>query len=250
MRGHAASLVAAKVESQEDYRKALKEGFSLFQGFYFCLPETMANAKVPSNRLIHFQILQELYRNPVNIERVSQLAMRDASLTYRLLRLVNSPIYAIRQEITSVKAAIVLIGEMTFRRVATLAVLSEIHSGSAPAILRMALVRARFCELAAPLCGFDPAEQYLLGMMSLLPAMLHVPMETLSAQLPLRHEIRQALLGTANAERRLLSWLESHERGEWTVCDAIVQSCRFNQPQLVECYNEALAWEAQALVPA
>ena len=247
LRGSMATLVAAKVESQQDYQTACKEGFTLFQGFYFCLPETIANAKVPANRLIHFQILQELYRNPVDIDKVSQLAMRDASLTYRLLRLVNSPAYAIRQEINSVKAAIVMIGEYTFRRVATLAILSEINSGHPPEILHMALVRARFCELAAPLCGFVPAEQYLLGMMSLLPAMLHVSMETLSSQLPLRHEIRQALLGTANAERRLLGWLESHERGDWAACDAMVQACRFNQKQLVECYNEALAWDATAL---
>ena len=75
---------------------------------------------------------------------------------------------------------------------------------SPPEILRMAFVRGRFCELAAGLCGLDPTEQYLLGLLSLLPAMLRMPMEELTPALPLREEIRRALEGEPNAERRLL----------------------------------------------
>jgi EAL and modified HD-GYP domain-containing signal transduction protein len=245
--GASATLVATKVERQGDYAQACKEGFTLFQGFYFCLPEIFANAKVPANRIIHLQILQHLYRDPIDLQKVAQLAMRDASLTFRLLRLVNSPACAIRQEVTSVEAAIMVIGEATFRRIATLAILSELNAGHPPAILNVALVRARFCELAAPLCGLNPAEQYLLGMISLLPAMVWVPMETLAAQLPLRHEIRQALLGTNNPDRRLLAWLESHERGDWKACDAIVQAYSLDREKLVKCYAEAVAWNDNTL---
>jgi EAL and modified HD-GYP domain-containing signal transduction protein len=246
LRGYQVTMVATKVETQEDFRQAAREGFTLFQGFYFCLPELLSNAKVPANRLIHFQILQHLYRDPIDLLKVSKLVMRDASLTYRLLRLVNSPAYAIRQEINSIELAIMVVGEATFRRIATLAILSELNAGHPPEILHMAFVRARFCELAAPLAGLSPSEQYLLGMISLLPAMLRLPMETLVAQLPLRHEIRQALLGTSNPERRLLSWLEFHERGIWASCDAIVQAHGFDQQELLLYYTEAVSWDSDA----
>ena len=128
------TLVATKVETQEDYRKAAKEGFTLFQGFYFCLPELFSNAKIPANRLIHFQILQHLYRNPIDMLQLSKLVMRDASLTYRLLRLVNSPAYAIRQEVSSIELALTIVGEDIFRRIATLAILSELNAGHPPEI--------------------------------------------------------------------------------------------------------------------
>ena len=241
-----AALIATKVESQNEYRKACKEGFTLFQGFYFCHPELLANAKIPANRLIHFQLLQHLYRNPLDLPRVSKLVKFDAALTYRLLRLVNSAVFAIRREISSIEEAIVIVGENAFRRIATVSILSEINSGRPPEILRMSLTRARFCELAAPVCGLDADEQYLLGMLSLLPAMLRLPMDSLVAQVPLRHEIRQALLGTANAERWLLGWLEAYEHGQWEQCDAMVQHRGLQQPHLVRCYTKALAQDSVA----
>jgi EAL and modified HD-GYP domain-containing signal transduction protein len=245
-RNSPAAMIATKVETEAEYRKAKEEGFTLFQGFYFCHPELLSNAKVPANRLIHFQILQCLYRDPLDLQRIGKLVKFDAALTYRLLRLVNSSAYAIRQEISSIESAIMVIGESIFRRIATVAILSELNAGKPPEILRMAFVRARFCELAAPLCGLAPDEQYLLGMLSLLHAMLRLPMEALVAQLPLRHEIRQALLGTANAERWLLRWLESYERGEWEEVDALVQASTLRQQQLIQCYTEAVAWDGGA----
>ena len=171
------ALVAQKVATYEDHRKACSLGFTLFQGDYFCHPVLLKKRKVPANGQSHFEMVRELYHDPIDIRKVSELVRRDASLTYRLLRLVNSPIYGIYQEVRSVEAAITVLGEATFRRIVSLAVLSELNGEQPSAILHMALVRARFCELAARKFGQDAEEQYLLGMLSLLPAMLGVPME-------------------------------------------------------------------------
>ena len=164
--------------------------------------------KVPANGRAHFEIVRQLYHDPIDIRKVSELVRRDASLTYRLLRLVNSPIYGIYREVRSIEAAITVFGEATFRRVVSLAVLSELNGDQPPATVHMALVRARFCELAARRFGQDTEEQYLLGMLSLLPAMLGVPMEEIVPMLPVRGQICEALTGAMNPERALLSWLE------------------------------------------
>jgi len=111
----------------------------------------------------------------------------------------------------------------------------------------MAFVRGRFCELAADLCALDPTEQYLMGMLSLLPAMLRLPMEQLTPALPLRDEIRRALEGADLPERTLLQWLGSHEHGDWAACDAIVQARSLNRDELVRCYAEAVVWAESAL---
>ena len=227
------ALVAEKIETQKEYRLACKEGFTLFQGYYFCRPMLMENRKVPANRLSQIEILQMLRDDSIELRKLTRLVKRDASLTYRLLRLVNSPMCAVRQEVRSIQAALLAVGEETFRRIATLAITSELNTGQPAEILRMAFVRGRFCELAACLCALDPTEQYLLGLLSLLPAMLRVPMEELTPALPLREEIRQALEGEANHERCLLQWLECHEYGDWAGCDVVVEANGLNEELVI-----------------
>jgi EAL and modified HD-GYP domain-containing signal transduction protein len=247
LHGFALALIAEKVETQEEYSQARAEGFTLFQGDYFCRPVLLKNRKVPANRLSHIEILRLLRKDPIDLGKLSLLVKRDASLTYRLLRLINSPVCAVRQEVRSVQTALIAVGEDVFRRIATLAIASELNAGQPAEILRMALARGRFCELAAELCGQDSTEQYLVGMLSLLPAMLQIPMEELVPALPLCDEIRRALLGAAVPERSLLEWLVCHEQGDWAACDAIAEVRGLDQEKLLGCYVEALAWAESVL---
>ena len=239
--------VAQKAETPEDYQAAEANGFTLFQGNYFCRPVLLKKRKAPANCGLHFELVREIYRHPIDVGKISQLVRRDASLTYRLLRLVNSPVYAIQQEIQRIESAILALGEETFRRVVSLAVMSELNMNQPVEILHMALVRARFCELGAGQCGHAPAEQYLLGMLSLLPVMLGLPMEEITPTLPLRAEICEALAGTSNPERCLLDWLEFHERGEWEACDGIAAAHGMDRKELARCYEEAVLWAGASL---
>jgi c-di-GMP phosphodiesterase len=244
------SKIARKVQTQADYEQAAFAGFTLFQGDYLCHPVLMKDRKVPNNRFLNFELLRHLNREPVDLRRVSELVQRDPSLTYRLLRLVNSPFCALRQEVRSIESTLLILGEATFRRIATLAILSELNSGQPAEILQMALLRGRFCALASELCPLDSAEQYLLGLLSLLPAMLGLPMEALTPSLPLRAEVRDALEGAATPERSLLAWLEFHERGDWPACDVIAQANSLNADHLICCYADAVAWARTTLLSA
>jgi c-di-GMP phosphodiesterase len=235
-------LLAEKVETQEEYQQARSEGFTLFQGYYFCRPELMRNRKIPSNHLCHFDILRLLQRDPIDWEKLSHSVKQDESLTYRLLRLINSVGYSVREEISSVQAAMIFLGEETFRRIATLAIATELNTGRPPEILKMAMIRARFCELTARFNSCSPNEQYLLGMLSLLSAMLAAPMDEITPGLPLRKEIREALHGELNRESRMLQWLQAHECGDWDSCEEIIASSRIRQEHVNRCYTEAVYW--------
>jgi EAL and modified HD-GYP domain-containing signal transduction protein len=241
------ALVAEKVETQEEYVKARAEGFTMFQGYYFCRPVLLKNRKVPANRLSQIEILNLLHEDSYDLLKMTHLVKRDTSLTYRLLRLINSPTYALRDQVRSVQAALMAVGEDTFRRIAVLAITSEFSLGQPPEVLRMAFVRGKFCELAASLCALDSTEQYLLGMLSLLPAMLQMPIQELTPALALRKEIRRALEGEPNSERVLLHWLECHEQGDWAMSDAVVQANSLPQTAVIRCYSEAVEWAEEAL---
>jgi c-di-GMP-related signal transduction protein len=245
--GVTVARVAEKVETQEQLAEAREEGFTLIQGYYFCRPTLLENRKVPANRMSQVEILRLLRDDSLNLQQLAQLVKRDTSLTYRLLRLINSPVCAMQQEVRSIQAALIAVGEETFRRMATLAIAGELNAGQPLELLRMAFVRGRFCELAAALYGLDRTEQYLLGMLSLLPAMLRRPMKDLAPLLPLREEIRLALNGDDLPERALLSWLEGHERGDWSACDSIAESRALSANDLLSCYEDAVDWAEAAL---
>jgi EAL and modified HD-GYP domain-containing signal transduction protein len=245
--GTPACRVAQNVETQEQYEQTRKEGFELFQGYYFCRPEPLESHKIPGNRLVHLEIMEDLLNDPIDLKRMSQLVMCDASLTYRLLRLVNSPVCAMRQEVTSIESALMLVGEAAFRRIAMLAIASDFSIGQSPEILRMAFERGRFCELAASLCGLNPSEQYLIGMVSLFPAMLRILPEDLVRLLPLREKARDALLDKDIREGILLRWSVCQEYGNWAECDEIVRANGLRHDQVMRCHAEAVKWAEEAL---
>jgi EAL and modified HD-GYP domain-containing signal transduction protein len=247
LKGAPVALLAEKIETQEQYRQACAEGFTLIQGYYFCRPELIQNRKVPSNRLMQIEILRLLRQETIDLHELCKLVKQDTSLTYRLLRLINSPVYGLRQEVRSVQTALIAVGEDGFRRIATLAITSELNGDQPMELLRMAFVRARFCELCADLLCLDSTEQYLLGLLSLLPAMLRMPMQELAPSLPLREEICTALLGAPILERRLLEWVISHEQGDWAGSDAIAAGQGLDQETLVRNYEQAVVWAEAAI---
>jgi EAL and modified HD-GYP domain-containing signal transduction protein len=129
-----------------------------------------------------------------------------------------------------------------FRRMVILATACELKGNHPSELLRMAFLRGRFCELASSISGQDATEQYLLGILSLVPAMLSVPMESVVKALPLRSEVRNALLGENNAERKVLDWLICHEQANWKCSDHVAEETGLDAERLPLLYAKALVW--------
>jgi EAL and modified HD-GYP domain-containing signal transduction protein len=240
-------LLATGIDTHADFRKAREEGFTLFEGFYFCELIAMKNRRPPVNQMLRLEILKVLQQTPLDMQKVSQLVRRDGPLTYQLLRLVNSPAWGMRQNVESIEVALVAVGENAFRRIATLAIASEFNGDQPAELLCMAILRGRICEVTALSRGLDPFGQYLLGLLSLLPAMQGQPMSEVAPTLPLADEIVDALLGKRNRVRDVLNWLEHFERGDWADCDAAAQAGELDQQELARVYFEAAAWTEKAL---
>lgn len=240
-------MLAEKVQTREEFEQACAEGFTLFQGYYFCKPALVQKSDIPANKITQLELLRSLQTGNFDLRRVSQLVERDPAIAYRLLRLVNSPMFIYRQEVRSVEEALIVVGENAFRRIATLAIAGSFAADNPAEVLRMAFIRARFCELAAHSAGFDPTEQYLLGMFSLLPAMLRIPMDQAISSLALREPIHAALLGETIPERSLLSWIEASESGDWQKCDTIQQHIRVDEAKLSGWAAEAVTWAEATL---
>lgn len=242
LRGSRAVLLAEKVETREEFEQASREGFTLFQGYFFCRPDVMTKRDIPANAMAQMELLRELQQKDLDFRAVSRVVERDPAITYRLFRTVNAAGTGVRGELFSVEKALMALGEDRFRRMVTLAVAAALSSGGSKEALRLALSRARFCELGAALTGREGTEQYLLGLFSLLPAMLQISMEEAVETIGPRAEIREALMGKCNHDSRLLRWVEFYMRGEWLICDRIASELRLNSSRLRQCALEAMNW--------
>jgi EAL and modified HD-GYP domain-containing signal transduction protein len=240
LQGCKARLIAEKIEEQEEFGIAVEEGFDLFQGYFFCRPDLLARNHIPSNHLSYIQILAAVSKPSFEWRSVEKLVRRETSLCYRLLRLVNSANFALRYEITSIERALIITGEDHFRKLVTVAIAAESGRGQAPELVRQTLQRASFCELSAAHLGEDPTEQYLFGLLSLLPVLLGIPMSQVVELLPLRAPIKDALLGESSDVRRSLDCFQKYQSGHWGClgCNGVIVCPN----QMHDLYRTSLQW--------
>jgi EAL and modified HD-GYP domain-containing signal transduction protein len=242
-----AQLVAEKLEDREQFNIARAEHFEFFQGYFFCRPTVIASREIPSNRMNYLRVLTELTRQPMDLTEVTRIVELEESLCYRLLRLTNSASVAIESEVTSVRGALMLVGEDRFRMLVSVAASCVLGQNQAPALISLSLVRARFCELLAPRIGEDPAEQFLLGLLSLVDALLDSTMESVVRHLPLRKQAKAALLGAMNPVAIPLSLIRNFESGAWENCAGAAIDLDVSEETLAGLYLEAIQWATETL---
>ncbi|AXC10655.1 putative signal transduction protein [Acidisarcina polymorpha] len=213
-----AALLAEKIEQQAEFAVAVDEGYDLFQGYFFSRPVILAREEVPLNRINAAGLLAAVAKPVLDQKEIERLVMADAPLCFRLLRLANSPLYGVRDRVDSVRRALITVGEDEFRKLVTVAVAGALSKDRPHALICLSLQRARFCELLAFHLKEDPFEQYLMGLLSLLDAILQAPMTSIVDLLPLRPAARSALLGESNSTGRALCFVKGYETGD--LCSA------------------------------
>jgi c-di-GMP-related signal transduction protein len=246
-RGSRVRFLAEKIETQEHRDIALSEGCSLFQGYFFSRPVTVASPALPQSHFIYLRLLTALHRRPTDLGEIERLVMSDASLTYRVLRLANSALYGLTSKVTSVRGALLMVGDDAVRRMVSVAVAGALAGNRFTPLLSMALIRARFCELLAPHIGAPPDELYLLGLLSLLDVLLETPIERILEALPIDPEMKSALLGKPSRRLCSLSLVRCLETCDWTECEAVVRSAGMNEDAVAGLYVEAVRWASSTL---
>ncbi len=244
LRHTTAALLAEKVETLGEFQAALFSGFRYFQGYFFARPAIVANRDIPSNRLVYIHLLAAIANPKTTCDQLERLVMADTSICFRILRLVNSARFGVRGRITSIRQALLLIGEEEFHRLVTVAAAAcfQKNGNFSPELTLLSLHRARFCELLAPFAGQQPAEQYLIGLLSVVDAMLQVPMLKVLDCLPLRPSAAHVLLGKDSAADLPLRLIRCYEQNEWESCATLRQNIALAEDDLVRLYLEALQW--------
>jgi EAL and modified HD-GYP domain-containing signal transduction protein len=241
--GRTPKLLAEKIETPAQFVDASALGFHYFQGFFLGRPAVRAAREIAGDQMAYLRLLHAINQPDLSIAALENLIKHDASLCYRILRTVNSAAYAQRTTVGSIQQALVLLGRDTLRRWASLWLMAGLAPAAHPELIVMATVRARCCELVgASLDAGDAADAFLVGLCSLLDAMLETPMESVLEQIPLSAANRAALAGESGERRRLLDCAIAYERGDWDACLHHASALGIDPSLLPAAHQDALRW--------
>ena len=238
-------MLAEKVETREEFVQARDMGFVYFQGFFFQRPEVLSTRGIPENRFNYIRMLQAVAKPELDEREIENVIKSEASLCYRLLRYLNSAVFGFSNEIHSVRHALSMLGERETRRWIRLVATLGAAQGKSSELVTSALVRARFCEELSPRLRHGDSDLFLMGLLSLMDAILELPMAEILDKVPVDHETKAVLLGGASRLRPLYQLMLARESGEWQSAAELSRLLHLSESEVAEAYWQAMHWAKQ-----
>jgi EAL and modified HD-GYP domain-containing signal transduction protein len=239
-------LLAEKVETYEEFRLAQAMGFDYFQGYFFCKPEIMVGKDIDSSQHFLLSVYAEVMKEGFSYKKVELYLEQDIGLTYKLLRFVNSSLFEHKQEITSIKQAIVFLGEVQMRKFVCLIITAELNPGKPMALMQTTIIRARMCELIAKVMGLSEVADaaFLTGLFSTIDAILDRPMSVIMDALPVSKEIKHALVDHDGRLSECVDVSIAFMQGDWDKVFAFTDKYHIAPDYLISSCNNAMQWSA------
>lgn len=243
------TLVAEKVETAAQFEKLKLLGFDLFQGYFFARPEMLKQKKLSTTKHNILELISYASQKDLDFDAMSLVFRSDPSLTYKLLRFINSPSYGRSQEITSLKHALIYIGDLELKKFIALLALADLNNGKPSEIMTLSLIRAKFCEQISHNLrdNENPPKAFLTGILSLIDGILDHKLTDVLNMLPVHHEIKEALLDHNNYLYQYLALAEKIELGEWDTCIKICKNLSIDPNVCYEAHRVAIEWADQVL---
>lgn len=242
--GYRKALLAEKVETIEEFELAKELGFHYFQGFFFSKPEKIRLRELNPAKVNHFKLLSEIAGNKATLENLHKIISSDVVLSYKLLRYINSAYYYREEKVKNVKHAIAYLGEREIRKFLMLITVAQMGKDKPDELIRLSLIRAKFCELVAGTMYSDEitSKAYLMGLFSLIDSMLNMKMDVIMGKLPLADDIKEALIYRSGTLASLLNVITAYERKNEKVLAQMPAELSIDSNQLTTMYLDALKY--------
>ena len=243
-REHAVTLLAEKIETREEFERAKELGYSYFQGFFFKKPEIFEGDEIPVYPNNYFMALDELNKKEPDFNKVADIIRNDMSLSYKLLKLINSAAFGMRTEVKSIKQALVILGIAEMKKWLNLIVLKKIAKDEPKEIMKTALIRAKTAEEIGKeiVTGVNPSELFLIGLFSMLDTLMHQDKKLLMEDLPISQRIKDAILGKEGIYRDILQLIISYEEGRWNMVDIFCKKLELDKEKISTSFISSIEW--------
>ncbi len=240
-------MLANRVDNQAGFDICDKAGFSLFQGSFFKQPETMSVKRVLSGIVSKFKLMEAIEQKDPDFSKLAATIQADVAISFRLLSYLNSASFGFRRKIDSIKDAITMLGWNNLRNWLRVVLLSEVsESKHASELIFLSAQRGKFLEQVGmdhDFWGFEPDSLFLLGMFSLLEALLNQPMTEIVKYLPLADKLKGALCMESNNEYvPLLKLARYFEEAEFDQSDAMVNQLGLDTEKVEKAYRGSIDW--------
>ncbi len=230
------TILAEKVETQDEFALCREAGCDLFQGYFFCRPQVLSGRRVQSSVAALVRLMSELQEPEITAKDVERIIQTDANLSFKLLRFINSANTATNVQIESIQHASALIGIRRLRSLASMMLMDSMDENKPRELITVAMTRAKMCELIAENADQERPERfYTVGLLSVMDAMLDLPMDEVVAMLPLSDEINNALLLHEGDMGSILKSVTDYESGE----------SYGTTIELSEAYFQSLRWATE-----
>ena len=243
------AFLAEKIETHEQFEEAITLGYGLFQGYFFCKPKVLEGRDIPGEKQRYLLLLQEVNAGDLDFDRLERVVKSDASISVKLLRYLNSAGVGLRQKITSIKQALVLLGERPLRKWVSLLAMTGL-SGDKPAeLVRTSLVRGEFCELMCADLNLKGRELdlFMLGLLSAIDALLDYPIEDVLAQLPVANDVKATLSGDSTNLAKVKMMALACERADWGTACMLGKVLGVDRNRIAEAYGQSVRWADEVM---
>lgn len=238
------SLVARNIDSSELYQACTQMGIHLFQGRFLTQRTPKPSNKIAPYRILVLELLNAV-RRQADYGELADLAWRDPALAYRLLRYVNSAAFGLREKIDHLRDAMAYLGQGELYRWLTLLLFSSKTPNHLDEALReTALVRAKLAEKLAEgrMSRNECDEAFMVGILSVIDALLELPMQDALAQLSLPDAVADALLRSQGKYAPTLKLVVASEESDQDAIRALAAECGMDAVTVNQRYLEALVW--------
>jgi len=244
---YGALLLASRVPDRPLYETCRKLGFSIFSGPFFKYPDTMTARKLSSNEVLRFRLLEVIERGDSDINTLAAAIQADVTISFRLLTFLNSAAFAFSQRIKSIHHAISLLGWPKIKNWLRVVLLTDMNqSNDSGELVLLSAQRGMFLELVArdhDFWGFDPESLHLLGLFSLLDALLRLPMAEIIGYLPIEDKMKRALCREAQNEYLpFLQMSQFFEEALWQDADVMVQQLNLDRAKVSIAFQKSIEW--------
>jgi len=237
------TLLAEKVETQDEFIKAKEMGFSLFQGYFFSKPRIAGRSfQATPSQIQYLQLMTEINADEPSFDRLADLIEQDVTLTYRLLRLAS--FRAGSESICSIKFALSYIGLREFERWISILMIHEVSKDKPTELIKLSLIRTRFAESLAKRAGMIEQEHdaALMGLFSVLDAILDQPMDMVLAEITLPESIFDALVKKRGILFPIHQLILAYEKGDWSLVETIARALKIEDYFIYHDYRESIKW--------
>ncbi|MGB2823459.1 MAG: HDOD domain-containing protein [Phycisphaerae bacterium] len=242
--------LADNVDGAESFDDASKRGYRYFQGDFFRQPAVKPGKEIPANKVRYLQLLEEVNKPELPLDELDALIKQDVTMTFRLLRFINSAWFGLRTAITSIRHALVLLGPREVRKWASMLVVGALGDDKPDELFRRCLIRARMAEQVAPRVGMKrrAPELFLMGMFSLVDALTDIPLARVLKGLPLSKDITLALLAQSGQFAPVYKLVASYEQGQWSAFSQAAEASGLDESDAPALFIAAREWADGALL--